>query len=845
MSPEHADEVIVAFAGHSTSLFSIYDSPGPSNIATKSPSPIVARGGQSPSRKRPRSGSMSPASRVIPPSELPAQADGDETMTFPTTNAEPANREGDGSVLTAAQRHDALGAAARRYSGSGEADVSPPLMRTEDVFDLRGDYEAIAEHEEDEAMMDDEDDAWMRDRTGDSVVAHQSRIVTRLLEEVRQNNDRESDWEDEDEDDGTDDVNTGDGGYGALDRSMRAEMIDEQPVDDEEDEDDYEEDDDEEWGVPNFPSVDGEFGQVEMILPRRSFIGARNLETVKDCNFLGVRSDKICSGSDDGNFFIWDKSTGKLEGIWEGDGHVVNVMEQHPTLPLIAVSGIDDTVKMFVPTAVRPQPSFVRTQLQDRIIRANTRPQPSPFANFDLSSLVQGTTDERARRVQECTTQHRQVITTRNAPSHPSHRSVKDHTVAMSPTTSKSQSHPDKAEDHLSSYDTASVPDLPIDHPLPEHVLPKNETKGNLPLPPIILGCAPFGWGIYADDSSISSDFPLRIVRLALRSGVTAFDTSPHYHPSEIVLGNALHALASEYPRESYQLITKAGKYGSGMADHDYRPETIRRSVERSLKRLKTAYLDVVYLHDVEFVSSPPVTPAGNALTVLPSLLSSPSAESTGKGDDMILASLGVLRDLQAEGKIRKVGIAGYPLPVLLRLALLVQHRTAQPIDIVQTYGHETLINATLQAGYLDAFTGAAGVAQVVNAAPLLMGLLTTSGGPPWHPARELPMYRATRDAVQLLQKKERSLEDISAGFGFRRLVQKDGKEVPVVIGCKDLGELHMTLKSWNAVNSDGESKDAKKERKEIEGEVRELFEQLGVINTSWQSPPESVLARV
>jgi WD and tetratricopeptide repeat-containing protein 1 len=72
-------------------------------------------------------------------------------------------------------------------------------------------------------------------------------------------------------------------------------------------------------------------------------------------------SDKIASGSDDGNFFVWDKATGRLDGIWEGDGSVVNgqsfsstrtqqlikaVTEQHPTLPLVAVSGIDNSVKV-------------------------------------------------------------------------------------------------------------------------------------------------------------------------------------------------------------------------------------------------------------------------------------------------------------------------------------------------------------------------------------------------------------------------------------------------------------------------------------------------------------------
>ena len=69
-------------------------------------------------------------------------------------------------------------------------------------------------------------------------------------------------------------------------------------------------------------------------------------------NFLGPRDEFVASGSDDGNLFIWDKDTGKLHDILEGDGHVVNVIEGHPYLPLVAVSGIDTTVK------VRPVASF-------------------------------------------------------------------------------------------------------------------------------------------------------------------------------------------------------------------------------------------------------------------------------------------------------------------------------------------------------------------------------------------------------------------------------------------------------------------------------------------------------
>lgn len=111
---------------------------------------------------------------------------------------------------------------------------------------------------------------------------------------------------------------------------------------DEADTDDDDDDDDEVmWDYQSFPrnrrsEIPADiYDDVEIVHPRRSFFGARNYETVKDCecfrrlpliagNFLGARSDKVVSGSDDGNFFVWDKDTGKLEGIWEGDGSVVN-----------------------------------------------------------------------------------------------------------------------------------------------------------------------------------------------------------------------------------------------------------------------------------------------------------------------------------------------------------------------------------------------------------------------------------------------------------------------------------------------------------------------------------------
>lgn len=63
-------------------------------------------------------------------------------------------------------------------------------------------------------------------------------------------------------------------------------------------------------------------------------------------NFMGPDDQWVVSGSDDGNFFIWDKKGGDVQGIYEGDGSVVNVIESHPHFPLLAVSGIDTTVKV-------------------------------------------------------------------------------------------------------------------------------------------------------------------------------------------------------------------------------------------------------------------------------------------------------------------------------------------------------------------------------------------------------------------------------------------------------------------------------------------------------------------
>jgi hypothetical protein len=93
-------------------------------------------------------------------------------------------------------------------------------------------------------------------------------------------------------------------------------------------------------------------GDAPLVYPVGCFTGHANNETVKDCGFLGSNDEYIWSGSDCGHFFVWSNDERRqLKGIWKGDSSVVNVLSPHPTLPICAVSGIDETVKIFGPVS--------------------------------------------------------------------------------------------------------------------------------------------------------------------------------------------------------------------------------------------------------------------------------------------------------------------------------------------------------------------------------------------------------------------------------------------------------------------------------------------------------------
>lgn len=116
--------------------------------------------------------------------------------------------------------------------------------------------------------------------------------------------------------------------------------------------------------------------------------------------------------------------------------------------------------------------------------------------------------------------------------------------------------------------------------------------------------------------------------------------------------------------------MTKCGRYGVKKEAFDYRPATIRRSVERSLRRLHTNYLDAVFLHDVEFIATPVFPrPNGDSLAALGveanqyGLEKGQEGKIWGDGDQQILDAYSELCKLKEEGVVKNIGITGMSLP--------------------------------------------------------------------------------------------------------------------------------------------------------------------------------------
>jgi L-galactose dehydrogenase len=217
----------------------------------------------------------------------------------------------------------------------------------------------------------------------------------------------------------------------------------------------------------------------------------------------------------------------------------------------------------------------------------------------------------------------------------------------------------------------------------------------------------------------------LRSVRVALDCGMNFIDTSPFYGRgmSEVLLGVALR----DVPRDSYLLGTKLGRYAG--RHFDFSARRVEESVDISLERMGVSHLDICLCHDIEFVER----------------------------QQIIDETLPALRKQQELGKVRFIGISGYPMSNFT----FVLDRTE--LDVVLSYNHYTLQN-TMFADLVPYLKSKR--VGIMNAAPFSARLLTDAPLPAWHKAT--PIVRETcRQAAEHCRRAGIDLAQLALQFSI------------------------------------------------------------------------------
>ncbi|MEO0913368.1 MAG: aldo/keto reductase [Pseudomonadota bacterium] len=162
-------------------------------------------------------------------------------------------------------------------------------------------------------------------------------------------------------------------------------------------------------------------------------------------------------------------------------------------------------------------------------------------------------------------------------------------------------------------------------------------TVANKPVSPLAFGVMQFGGKADAAESAA-------IYARARKAGVTIFDAAFVYTDgaAETLLGEF-----TEGEREDLVLISKCA-YQPGMRGPD-----LKEQATTSLKRLRTEYVDVLYLHRYP-------------------------------GDDLLEETLLAMKDLHIEGRFRMLGASNFAAWEVMKAQALAARIGAPPITILQ-----------------------------------------------------------------------------------------------------------------------------------------------------------------
>ncbi|KQB51681.1 aldo/keto reductase [Pseudomonas endophytica] len=183
----------------------------------------------------------------------------------------------------------------------------------------------------------------------------------------------------------------------------------------------------------------------------------------------------------------------------------------------------------------------------------------------------------------------------------------------------------------------------------------------------------PSGFQIPDDDDA------KRLLKLSHDLGINLIDTAPAYGRSEERLGPLLRG-----QRHDWVIVSKVGEeFDNGVSRHDFSAEHTRRSVERSLQRLETDFIDLVLVHS-----------DGNDMAIL--------------NQSEVYATLA---ELKREGKIRGFGLSGKTVEGGLKalengdcamVTYNLNEQTEKPvIDYAHAHGKAILVKKALASGHV------------------------------------------------------------------------------------------------------------------------------------------------
>lgn len=287
-------------------------------------------------------------------------------------------------------------------------------------------------------------------------------------------------------------------------------------------------------------------------------------------------------------------------------------------------------------------------------------------------------------------------------------------------------------------------------------------------LPALILGGATLNSQYNEDPLQVPI---VEMLKYAFSHGICAIDTSPYYGPSEMIYGHALENIKQTYPRESYFICTKVGRVQ--LEEFDYSREHVRFSVRRSCERLKTDYLDLVYLHDIEFV---------------------PLEET--------LEALKELKLLKSEGIILNFGLSGYPVDYLSYVTERCANSEPEigPLDAVLSYCNLNLQN-TLLDEYYPAWKIDSKLKIINNGSILSMSLLRSQETRKFHPCSQ-QLRKLADNAAKYCGKEGIELADLATRYAISEWFGKGS----TVLGVSNVEELKAALKNYWMVKSNNDS---------------------------------------